>query len=134
MRLSGLNFLVSTHSRAEAAAWIDPATAKSILGFNTQPRGGGCFPDELGGVITADVSTHSRAEAAAIIYIRQKGVFPRFQHTAARRRLPLAFGSDDSLCPVSTHSRAEAAASAAKENWRGKKFQHTAARRRLLPT
>ena len=33
---------VSTHSRAEAAACVAIPYLGDILGFNTQPRGGGC--------------------------------------------------------------------------------------------
>ena len=191
--------LVSTHSRAEAAAGkkADQTTAK--LGFNTQPRGGGC----LCAVGTAShrssfntqprgggcfrklylkqyhdvVSTHSRAEAAAIPHWarfcdgKSFNTQPRgggckhsnvdginlikFQHTAARRRLPWLLGTPpfNPLCfntqprgggcsqmnnkpeaqmKVSTHSRAEAAALCIAGSAPTKKpFQHTAARRRL---
>ena len=77
-----------------------------------------------------------------------------FQHTAARRRLPIIFAIRSLIVAVSTHSRAEAAAfsrfrqafkttvsthsraeAAAKVlNWKKliDMFQHTAARRRLL--
>ena len=99
------------------------------------------------------VSTHSRAEVAAIPIIGDFFSF-LFQHTAARRRLPLTpnFIAGDLVrfntqprgggcqnlrrhilfLPVSTHSRAEAAArwiAVTKPTvcW----FQHTAARRRL---
>ena len=34
--------LVSTHSRAEAAADIILSSLLLFIGFNTQPRGGGC--------------------------------------------------------------------------------------------
>ena len=58
-----------------------------------------------------------------------------FQHTAARRRLPLTPLIEVKDLTVSTHSRAEAAAIfifiKKDEHFR---FQHTAARRRLLPT
>ena len=56
----------------------------------------------------------------------------KFQHTAARRRLPMDVCYGVNSGKVSTHSRAEAAACnrpdpKACDNW----FQHTAARRRL---
>ena len=76
---------VSTHSRAEAAA---QSSRLSRTGFT--------------------VSTHSRAEAAAGGFSHLKSD-KRFQHTAARRRLPLMGGF------------------LLEEIW----FQHTAARRRL---
>ena len=80
-------------------------------GFNTQPRGGGCFES---------------------ICIKQ-AIF-EFQHTAARRRLlrPLVERLERSR--VSTHSRAEAAALSMLDRQSTQAFQHTAARRRLLST
>ena len=56
---------VSTHSRAEAAALCDLNTAPPLTGFNTQPRGGGCW---------------QKNSVIALLAV--------FQHTAARRRLP----------------------------------------------
>ena len=56
--------IVSTHSRAEAAAYTTNKIEHRIASFNTQPRGGGCQ-----GFIDADVSSLT------------------FQHTTARRRL-----------------------------------------------
>ena len=122
--------LVSTHSRAEAAAQPLKAWFPLRCGFNTQPRGGGCILDCIL-LIFSWVSTHSRAEAAArsqatsfsrilmfqhtaarrrLLYKTvQYGLVTLFQHTAARRRLPLASFSVGCLSG----------------------FQHTAARRRL---
>ena len=57
-----------------------------IMGFNTQPRGGGC-EEYLAYIKAVEVSTHSRPEAAALTQFENK----------------LKGG-------VSTHSRAEAAA------------------------
>ena len=34
--------VVSTHSRAEAAAFASTIKPTKFTGFNTQPRGGGC--------------------------------------------------------------------------------------------
>ena len=56
---------VSTHSRAEAAAKEFKDYQDGVERFNTQPRRGGCLAiieDELRHRM---VSTHSRAEAAA---------------------------------------------------------------------
>ena len=78
---------VSTHSRAEAAAVERPA-------------------DKQGN----RVSTHSRAEAAARLKCLLSMYLFKFQHTAARRRLPQAWNMLLSCLEVSTHSRAEAAA------------------------
>ena len=126
---------VSTHSRAEAAAYSNP------LPF----------------VMRAIVSTHSRTKAAAHSFHLQYRSRRQFQHTAARRRLQqeaaelkdLSFVSThsrtkaaalstmkgtDVLRPVSTHSRTKAAASASgPSSWSAFGFQHTAARRRLPP-
>ena len=83
--------MVSTHSRAEAAACGIAGVKAIVSGFNTQPRGGGCaftimfYPLFLqsfntqprgGGCTPAPriayhqltVSTHSRAEAAAALH------------------------------------------------------------------
>ena len=54
-----------------------------------------------------------------------------FQHTAARRRLPLFYTFLDPHIVVSTHSRAEAAAHGQNLYLDNLEFQHTAARRRL---
>ena len=80
-------YIVSTHSRPKAAGYIYQARMLSYqYSFNTQPPEGGWK------TIKADMIMN-----------------PRFQHTAARRRLALAFRR--------------------LAWWRG--FQHTAARRRL---
>ena len=102
-----LTTFVSTHSRAEAAASSVSQPKTSMLGFNTQPRGGGCL---VGGILigAAAVSTHSRAEAAA--------------------KMSTIFELNDQ---VSTHSRAEAAAFFYGCTVIMGVFQHTAARRRL---
>ena len=58
--------IVSTYSRAEAAATVALPVKLSANCFDTQPRGGGCRKMRIhihGGRI---VSTHSRAEAAAL--------------------------------------------------------------------
>ena len=79
--------IVSTHSRAEAAAIFMIEVLKKLYGFNTQPRGGGCIKPFLG------------------LYF-----FVKFQHTAARRRLLHSKSLITTKALVSTHSRAEAAA------------------------
>ena len=78
--------LVSTHSRAEAAAGGFCDLTKQERSFNTQPRGGGCQTDSFSDALLAYVSTHSRAEAAASGIVIYRSV-KMFQHTAARRRL-----------------------------------------------
>ena len=56
--------MVSTHSRAEAAAGKKLPYCIILASFNTQPRGGGC-KIKCGNLPAILVSTHSRAEAAA---------------------------------------------------------------------
>ena len=55
----------------------------------------------------------------------------KFQHTAARRRLPYICASAKAQGAVSTHSRPKAAASLFYFRLQYPRFQHTAARRRL---
>ena len=87
MLASIVQFDVSTHSRAKAAADFFLNLGKEFGGFNTQPREGGCTG-------TAD-------NIADLL---------KFQHTAARRRLLETEESKQNFIAVSTHSRAEAAA------------------------
>ena len=54
-----------------------------------------------------------------------------FQHTAARRRLHDFYAHRWQITLVSTHSRPKAAAASLTAFFGGTKFQHTAARRRL---
>ena len=127
-----MDVIVSTHSRAKAAASSQFVVTGIIRSFNTQPREGGCQcgkterqrrrsfntqPRE-GGCTQANkvsgligiVSTHSRAKAAAD-YLNAKGyAITWFQHTAARRRLQCKLKIVLFCCLVSTHSRAKAAA------------------------
>ena len=62
--------VVSTHSRAEAAAKKFIKSTKRITCFNTQPRGGGCLSQIILRLIKS-----------------------MFQHTAARRRLPMVLAA-----------------------------------------
>ena len=57
------------------------------------------------------VSTHSRPKAAAFAWRKVQGSDPRFQHTAARRRLLFFSIKTKGAHLVSTHSRPKAAAS-----------------------
>ena len=120
--------------------------------FNTQPPEGGCEA-RVWAWGRGEVSTHSRPKAAAREQLRAYAEV-LFQHTAARRRLPLLRDRESMPCwfqhtaarrrllrlrsltepidPVSTHSRPKAAASATSASDDAKiTFQHTAARRRL---
>ena len=123
---------VSTHSRPKAAAGKKVAYDNTFDSFNTQPPEGGCqFENKIKGGELA-VSTHSRPKAAACYMLAGSDHLPvsthsrpkaaahgkpssssrkrLFQHTAARRRLPLIL-----LVFIPQYTE----------------FQHTAARRRL---
>ena len=87
--------------------YINLCVAKTS--FNTQPPEGGCLLIHASHLIE-----------------------PKFQHTAARRRLHLNEKIDFLLTIVSTHSRPKAAANIeCKFELAIIEFQHTAARRRL---
>ena len=140
----------------EGGCFARQAAQPSLRSFNTQPPEGGC-PRKRKDAPRVRVSTHSRPKAAAARAGRRQGVADvsthsrpkaaarcracstwgrsRFQHTAARRRLPKFVVAGDGFGVVSTHSRPKAAARCAAmlENTRVQ-FQHTAARRRLLKT
>ena len=101
--------MVSTHSRAEAAALLPVFASVTFIGFNTQPRGGGCprRKDRLSRLIV--VSTHSRAEAAAVDY--ESFILALEVSTHSRAEAAALFmDSKTMVVGVSTHSRAEAAA------------------------
>ena len=120
-------------------------------GFNTQPPEGGWSDVEILESIFS-VSTHSRPKAAGCKCARAKSITKSFQHTAARRRLPITTtccgwlssfntqppegGWDIEYCRVegtmvSTHSRPKAAGPPTVRAACMSLFQHTAARRRL---
>ena len=99
--------MVSTHSRPKAAGLQAMISTFAKFGFNTQPPEGGweIFRFHLS---FSNVSTHSRPKAAGTTS-RKRMISPKFQHTAARRRLEANCRSFQGV----------------------KMFQHTAARRRL---
>ena len=61
-----LGIVVSTHSRAKAAAGNSPTFFIISACFNTQPREGGCDYKYSNHFNHPNVSTHSRAKAAAV--------------------------------------------------------------------
>ena len=146
--------LVSTHSRAEAAATEGARCENSQPGFNTQPRGGGCSTQSATRPCVECFNTQPRGggcTAGELLKVYEA----MFQHTAARRRLRLVAQYQNKFNDVSTHSRAEAAAdligqcelaedmvsthsraeaaafTPCKRASKKTMFQHTAARRRL---
>ena len=78
---------VSTHSRPKAAAELAAKFNNPDISFNTQPPEGGCG-----------------------FFIASKTGWSMFQHTAARRRLPMGCYRLSDQAAVSTHSRPKAAA------------------------
>ena len=81
-------------------------------GFNTQPPEGGCFPRFLKGGPLIKFQ-HTAARRRLPLPDHSRGVAEMFQHTAARRRLHLPAGMRAGIGDVSTHSRPKAAAVAA---------------------
>ena len=101
---------VSTHSRAEAAAKIDNMGINLNECFNTQPRGGGCQIVNVRHLIVL-MFQHTAARRRLPIINNSLDEISMFQHTAARRRLLMVTSGSSAASPrVSTHSRAEAAA------------------------
>ena len=80
---------VSTHSRPKAAALVAGIYLIHSVRFNTQPPEGGCSLVNSSSISPRTVSTHSRPKAAAFCSYITAYPTIRFQHTAARRRLPL---------------------------------------------
>ena len=162
------------HTAARRRLQTAPRRNRRSVRFNTQPPEGGCNaiaefnltvavsthsrPKAAGAWIPEakppkKVSTHSRPKAAEI-FCPTVSTEPKFQHTAARRRLldvlglrpativsthsrPKAAGevgaADSQGKAVSTHSRPKAAVYLRQQTFLQRdKFQHTAARRRLL--
>ena len=81
-------YVVSTHSRAEAAA-IDNHAERANVWFQHTAARRRLLAMVCGTLWAFYVSTHSRAEAAARAFVDTANVDTKFQHTAARRRLHL---------------------------------------------
>ena len=100
---------VSTHSRPKAAGSLNQQTILFYkVSTHSRPKAAGDNAISSGAAII--VSTHSRPKAAGAAIVRPL-ILPKFQHTAARRRLDNELGM-----PIPKSQ-----------------FQHTAARRRLGP-
>ena len=76
------------HTAARRRLRHTPTGGPPICCFNTQPPEGGC-KDGRAWELQDAVSTHSRPKAAALGRSATSRT-PRFQHTAARRRLPIS--------------------------------------------
>ena len=108
-RASTKTFSVSTHSRPKAAALVCRIGTCFIGCFNTQPPEGGCKGSAYRNGVRPGFNTQPpeggclgrRWDATATV---------KFQHTAARRRLPHMDAERLAQGLVSTHSRPKAAA------------------------
>ncbi len=83
--------------------------AALLLSFNTQPRRGGCKAGSPNHLAHRGFNTQPRGGGCPNV---AKGWLPpnRFQHTAARRRLPTFTALDNAGKNVSTHSHPKVAA------------------------
>ena len=99
--------------------------------FNTQPPEGGC-PEDVALPNIVRVSTHSRPKAAADNNCVWQFFSIRFQHTAARRRLPAAASAASALAKgFNTQPPEGGCETLILWLLNYPQFQHTAARRRL---
>ena len=88
--IGGIAKAVSTHSRAKAAAFRCHAVWLPSLGFNTQPRGGGCSFNR-GRAKSEKVSFNTQPRGGGCRSRLVNTYYKKaFQHTAARRRLLLS--------------------------------------------
>ena len=78
------------------------------------------------------VSTHSRPKAAAFAWRKVQGSDPRFQHTAARRRLLTVVSPSTATMGFNTQPPEGGCFCNVQYPVSKTLFQHTAARRRLL--
>ena len=90
MANSTLEMIVSTHSRAEAAALYGIFCISGAISFNTQPRGGGC-PGFSFLVMAAYMFQHTAARRRLHKIAHELMREEEFQHTAARRRLQVYY-------------------------------------------
>ena len=87
--VKAVKILVSTHSRAEAAATFVFSYDHIHNSFNTQPRGGGCKARKTKANCGQRFNTQPRGGGCVRpVTARESKVV--FQHTAARRRLLLS--------------------------------------------
>ena len=121
---------VSTHSRPKAAAFVDCDQAKAYqVSTHSRPKAA-ALPLFFSPMLVGCFNTQP-PEGGCSSFCTEVVKFALFQHTAARRRLPLAIFSYRRHQNVSTHSRPKAAAQEKRKNLLKCVFQHTAARRRL---
>ncbi len=80
---------VSTHNRTKAAAVFLAFWRGLAISFNTQPHEGGCKRKFFFQESNYSFNTQPH-EGGCLIILHTRSVVRLFQHTAARRRLPLA--------------------------------------------
>ena len=121
---------VSTHGRTEAAAKTSSRLAFLIFSFNTQPHGGGCPNCLRRDNHSCGFNTQPHGGGCTLndVWRIKRG---KFQHTAARRRLP--FRENNNYTVTSFNTQPHGGGCFVFSNAWGSvtSFQHTAARRRL---
>ena len=125
--------LWSFNTQPPEGGWVFINTVGfSLSGFNTQPPEGGWVQLTRTPQVTQEpVSTHSRPKAAGPVF-GSVIMCPKFQHTAARRRLGFRARckrGEFELQHTAARRRLEMARLRLEE---AQAFQHTAARRRLV--
>ena len=124
---------VSTHSRTKAAAYLHFSCATSRISFNTQPHEGGCLL-RLVAMLDFCRFQHTAARRRLPLQVIDFIDIFLFQHTAARRRLPLKQVKKNSVQWFQHTAARRRLLFTLNMVLIVTKFQHTAARRRLLPT
>ena len=117
-----------TAARRRLASRQKRRTGHSLVSTHSRPKAAGDNAISSGAAII--VSTHSRPKAAGAAIVRPL-ILPKFQHTAARRRLDNELGMP---IPKSQFQHTAARRRLAKTSTNtalAVLFQHTAARRRL---
>ena len=109
---------VSTHSRTKAAAYLHFSCATSRISFNTQPHEGGCLL-RLVAMLDFCRFQHTAARRRLPLQVIDFIDIFLFQHTAARRRLPINQQKALKIFMVSTHSRTKAAALPPQHRYQG---------------
>ena len=125
--------LVSTHSRPKAAAPTPSTNPFLTQSFNTQPPEGGCLGWHRRSACVACFNTQPPEGGCDKIQYFEEDVF-KFQHTAARRRLPWPASIYPSLHRFNTQPPEGGCMAGKCFSSDIVKFQHTAARRRLRNT
>ena len=121
---------VSTHGRTEAAAKTSSRLAFLIFSFNTQPHGGGCPNCLRRDNHSCGFNTQPHGGGCTLndVWRIKRG---KFQHTAARRRLPFRENNNYTVTSFNTQPHGGGCNLIDRPTPKPTLFQHTAARRRL---